>query len=110
MAPISESSTGIGMRPLPTTAITPDVTRTGKRLQASNRQKIYPGNSGPSTSAGLPRPRLSVLSVLEVGRKTSYPLLESNVAVELSQRALSCSAYHRVPRGAVVIVIFGTPL
>src|SRR6266496_2695434 len=95
------------MRPLPTTAITPGVTRIGRRLCASKRQNKYPGNSGALASVELPR---TCFSVLQVGRKVSYPLPESKAAVEPSQRVLSWSAYHRSPQGWMFILAWELPL
>src|SRR5258706_15468435 len=81
----------MGMRPLPTTAITPGVTRIGSRLIASNWQNTYPEKRGAVTSLDLPF--LAPLAV-NVGRRVRYPFPDSKVAVEFSQRARTSSAYH----------------
>src|SRR5689334_15604991 len=93
MAVISLSSRATGVLPIPTTEITPGVTKIGRRLCMSNRQKTYPGKSTRGLS--FVRPFRSDLA-LQVGRNVSNPLFRRTDSVELSQRVLIKRANHCV--------------
>src|SRR5256885_14299149 len=90
MASISLSSTGSGFLPQPTTCNPPGVTIAGRRCEYSNRQKMYPGNSGCSTSL-LRSDHFRI--VLYFGRKHSNPWRSRFAAIRLSLRTQHCSTY-----------------